>query len=288
MDRFCKLNALLPKEMIVEIELPLLKSIQQTQLDVQTNSVKLHSEKPNYELFLNMPYEVNPLDGAAKFDADTRVLRLELKVRKKAPPSSIADEPQPKPTNLINGTSDQRTANSNSLPADEVKCSTSEGGSRPSTSSDESSDFGFASEKSIGSRFLDANVKYKLPAFDCNRLHHKLAFTMHVKNVSPGSFDYEIFDKRDGFWVKFCSLGGGYFPMFFAVCVVFEAGVEAVVSLEHSVEDEKVFVYVKLKNDFSPLEYWVGVDRQRLEKHYQNEPDAVAIEAEDKVSLLFY
>lgn len=277
LDRYCKLNALLPKEMIVEIELPLLKSIQNTQLDVQATSISLHNEKPNYELRVDLPYEVNPVDGAAKFDSDLRVLRLELKVRRKTTTSSDFNElHQNSTTSLINGTN-------NGVSVGDEKSSVSGSSSRPSSSGDESSDAGCASRKSAESQFLDTNVRYKLPPFDCNRLQHKLAFTMHVKNVNFGSFHYQIFDGRDGFWVKFTSLGGGHFPMFFSLCVVFEAAVESVLSLEYSMNDEKVYVYVKLRNDFSPLEYWTGIDRCSLKKQYLNEPDAVLLEAENKV-----
>lgn len=287
MDRYCKLNALLPKEMILEIELPLLKSIQNTQLDVQANSITLHNEKPNYKLCVDLPYEVNPDAGAAKFDPDLRVLRLELKVRRKKATSLASDKSLPKyTTSLVNETSNQPHLNCNSGSVGDEKSSISGRSSRPSTWGDESSDVGSASEKMADIQFLDENVKYKLPPFDCNRLQHKLAFTIHVKNVNLGSFDYHIFDKRDGFWVKFCSLGRGHFPMFFTLCVVFEASVKSVLSLEYSVDDEKVFAYIKLRNDFSPLEYWAGINRCSLKKQYLNEPDAVLLEAKDKVSLL--
>lgn len=76
-----KLNVTIPKELVVRIALPLLKSSKDVSLDVNTKSIYLCSEKPaKYKLKIQLPYEVVKADGKAQFDSEKRQLQITLPV----------------------------------------------------------------------------------------------------------------------------------------------------------------------------------------------------------------
>ena len=82
-----KLNRTKPRELVVDIELPLLNSSNECQLDVTEKTVFLLSERAGakYRLNINLPFSVNDKDGSAKFDTDTRRLTIILPVIQASP-----------------------------------------------------------------------------------------------------------------------------------------------------------------------------------------------------------
>lgn len=77
-----KLNLTKPKELSVEIDLPLLKSSAECELDVTEQTLYLVSDKPGakYRLNLELPHKVLEKQGRARFDTDTRLLIVTLPV----------------------------------------------------------------------------------------------------------------------------------------------------------------------------------------------------------------
>ena len=69
-----------PKELVVSIELPLLKSSQNVALDVFEYRLQLESNEPNYRLDLKLPYPVQEAEAKAKFDKSKRCLNVVLPV----------------------------------------------------------------------------------------------------------------------------------------------------------------------------------------------------------------
>ncbi len=263
MDRYCKMNALIPSQMIIEIDLPLLKSIKDLNLDVQSTRVTLQNEKPSYSLNLSLPYEVDATGGTAKFDTDSRILKLELAVKRKI--------------SLTNGHS-----NSNNLVTelDDREISGNQNGSPRATNQERAQ--GGSSDDS----FLNPDLSYKLPAHFANYFQNRFAFTMNVRNVRSNSFKFRILEQGTAFWVKFSNIGGGHFPMHFAAYVQFPQKVtNCIRSLEYVVNEENVFVYVLLTDGFVPLEYFVGTDTDTLMREYLDEPEAVHLEIENNVSF---
>lgn len=79
-----KIHAALPSELIITVELPLLRNIKDTTLDVTANELYLVSEVPaKYQLKLKLPYSVEESRGSAKFDATKRALIVQLPVRRR-------------------------------------------------------------------------------------------------------------------------------------------------------------------------------------------------------------
>ncbi|KAM4542742.1 protein kintoun [Odontesthes bonariensis] len=77
-----------PKEIVVTIDMPLLKSVTNTNLEVNEKSLLLESENPAYRLELPLAYPVNEDEGEAKFNKQKGQLTVTLPVR---PPHEAFD-----------------------------------------------------------------------------------------------------------------------------------------------------------------------------------------------------
>lgn len=76
-----KINLTIPKELVVTIDLPLLKSTKDVALDVTARTIHLISEVPaKYKLKIDLPFEVDESNGMAKFDSSNRKLEITLPV----------------------------------------------------------------------------------------------------------------------------------------------------------------------------------------------------------------
>lgn len=76
-----KINLTVPKELVVVVDLPLLKSTKDVGLDVTAKTVHLISEVPaKYKLKIDLPFDVDEFNGTAKFDSTKRKLEIALPV----------------------------------------------------------------------------------------------------------------------------------------------------------------------------------------------------------------
>ncbi|KAM9202920.1 protein kintoun [Dugong dugon] len=69
-----------PRELVVTIELPLLRSAEQAALEVTGKLLCLDSKKPDYRLRLSLPYPVDDSSGKAQFNKARRQLVITLPV----------------------------------------------------------------------------------------------------------------------------------------------------------------------------------------------------------------
>lgn len=204
-----KLNVTIPNELVITIDLPLLNTTQQADLDVTDKRILLTSEKPaKYRLEINLPYEVKEENGSAKFDKTKRQLCITLPVvpEKKLriadfqrEDSGIESDHQP-----ING--------------GVVKINENDSGSSNDSHVMEMTDAVNAAKPET---FLDANIDYVLPNFTFNQIDEILAFTLHVKNVDPSSIVINRNDLSNMALIKFSSTGAGFFPINYSFCVKF-------------------------------------------------------------------
>lgn len=80
-NKFCKSNVTIPSKLIVEIKLPLLKTIEFMQLNIRGKEFEFVSEKPSkYKLNVTLPYCVDDDNGTAKFEVDKKLLVVTLPV----------------------------------------------------------------------------------------------------------------------------------------------------------------------------------------------------------------
>ncbi|XP_004681952.1 PREDICTED: protein kintoun isoform X2 [Condylura cristata] len=83
-----------PRELVVTIELPLLRSAEQAALEVTGKLLSLDSRKPDYHLKLSLPYPVDDSRGKAQFNKARRQLVVTLPVALPAPPPEPAPAPE--------------------------------------------------------------------------------------------------------------------------------------------------------------------------------------------------
>lgn len=86
-----------PHELVVTVELPLLRSVERAELEVKGKLLCLDSRNPDYRLRLSLPYPVDDGRGKAQFNKARRQLVVTLPVALAAarlePPAATPEEP---------------------------------------------------------------------------------------------------------------------------------------------------------------------------------------------------
>ncbi|XP_001360324.3 protein kintoun isoform X1 [Drosophila pseudoobscura] len=203
-----KLHVTVPRSLVVEIELPLLRSTAECQLDVTAKSVYLLSERlgAKYRLKLDLPFVVDDKAGNARFDTEKRRLSITLPVVRK----SVNQQRQMHDTLRYLSREDSGVelhSNSESPVEDDAD------GDMPETPELET-----AAPPDppalTPSTFLKDSVHYQLPKFDCNALDNAMAFVLDVAHVQPDSIVTLKTDRSVS--VKFATIGSGYYPTHYA------------------------------------------------------------------------
>jgi dynein assembly factor 2 len=288
-DRDAKMKSTVPKELVIEVDLPLLNSSADMVLDVTQKSVSLVSEKPaKYKLDLLLPYMVDEEAGSAKFDQKLRRLVITLEVKHHndvrlsdvgRDDSGVESDVGPRTPESSSDEGDGNVVNQNSV----VEIKTDE-----ITLPDIAGNEAYRTMSSNENKFLNPDVHYLLPAFTCNVVDSLVVFTLHVKNVEPDSIEY-CFLSEDfcGVHVRFTSVGAGFFPIHYAFCLKFTNSVSiSEGSFSAEAWDNNVILQMHLQFcDANVAEYYAGVDSTSVVKYYLPEPAAIAKRLENlKVS----
>ncbi|XP_069672843.1 protein kintoun [Periplaneta americana] len=278
-DKDAKMNATIPKELVIEVQLPLLNTSADMDLDVTHKSISLTSEKPaKYKLHLTLPYSVNEEAGTAKFIQNLRMLVITLPVRHQNDINLIdigredsgVESDLGRRTPETSSDEEEKVLNQNSLI--EIQ--------RNGTSLQEiASDEAYRTMSTNDNKFLKPDVHYLLPAFTCNVVDNIVAFTLHVKNVEPDSIEH-CFLSEDlcGVHLCFTSIGAGFFPIHYAFCLKLPSGVS--ISQDTfcaEAWDNNVIVQMQLKSCVTNvMEYYVGIDEHSVVKYDLPEPAAIS------------
>lgn len=266
-----KINAAIPNELVIEIELPLIKSASNVTLDVTEKSLKLTSEKPaKYKLDITLPYAVDEDKGNAKFDSRVKKLVVTLIVKqvKHAPILFEAGrEDSGVDSDIGSGfrsTESSSSEDENLKPQKEIS---EPGGANEHLKSEVDNSY----RTNQNDQFLDCKKHYSFPQFTCNVLENVLAFTLHVRNVEPDSVESQYFDNNTGTHIKFSSIGSGFFPIYYSFCVKFSNKVfidDGNLNIE--VWDNNVIAQITLIGCDSEIpvidEYFTGVTVNSLER----------------------
>lgn len=244
-----KINMTVPHELVITIDLPLLTTTQEANLDVSSKKISLLSEKPaKYKLDIALPYEVLEENGSAKFDKSKRQLIIALPVVK---------EKSLKMTDFHREDSGIESDQFNKMEnSDEAEDESPVGNDH---------DDGYQQEAKKGE---NQDVDYILPTFTFNHIDEILAFTLHVKNVDPSSISIERQDLHNTAQIKFTSIGSGFFPIHYSFCVKFPLQKAACIFRDINAEawDNNVIFQFELNNyDFSSYE--VGVNDVQMENY---------------------
>ena len=200
-----------PKELVLEVHLPLLDSANGVDLDVQEKSLSLvRDEAPCYRLHIDLPFPVDEEKGSAKFDKSKKVLGVSLPV-KAAPQlkaerlssndSGIGDEPGYRIEESERENEGYRT----NQPKLEMKV--------------EKEEKEIVKEEKDG--FLEEGIPYNLPGHTVSVQADVIILTLDVKNVKPGSFVKQVKPNNMAVAFKFSSIGAGYVEIHHAFAIDF-------------------------------------------------------------------
>lgn len=196
-ERDAKLNAAVPKELVVTVDLPLLRTSQHVKLDVRGRSFQLVCEiGQRYRLDLTLPYAVLEQSGRAQFDGERRQLAVTLPVDRAAVDLQLSDLTRVLTKQASDSGVDSPSSHSHSSEDDDLGSYTGVAG--------------------VEASFLDRNTAYTLPTFATNLLDNDVVFTLNVKGVDPASVQVRLDEAQQAVHVKFFSLGSGYAPSHFA------------------------------------------------------------------------
>merc|ERR1719342_1551342 len=175
-----------PKEMVVDINLPMLES---------AAGVNLH---------VDLPYPVDEERGSAKFDKSKKTLVVTLPI--KPAPLLIAERLGSNDSGIEVDTG-YRTK-----PSEDVQMevnSVSESIIENECDNNLKEEFRTEVEESdaIVDDFLDEAVSYSYPSFTCSSLNNVITLTLEVKNVSADSFEKRIHSNPLSLAFKFSSIG---------------------------------------------------------------------------------
>lgn len=283
--RDAKMHAAIPKKLIITVDLPLLKSAADANLDVQERFLSVKSEKPSrYLLELPLPYSVDADQGNAKFDSKHKKLTVTLPVvrRKSIPLTTDAredsgvdsDHGSPVPLFLDDPVTDSTGTHQQSEPMPKLveECEAALAGTvleDKSERAEECRDTALRTSngKDTAEEFLSPDIKYTLPAFTCNIYDNQLAVTINVKNVDPSSIRHRIIPPADaGLHVTLASIGAGLFPQYYSLCLKLGERSLDPDSLAIEPWDNNVVCAIGLRNTETLSRYYVGLDEELMEE----------------------
>lgn len=283
----------IPKELVVEIDLPLVNSASQVDLDVTEKTLELTSPSPvAYYLHVPLPHEVDSDEAKAKFDVGTRKLTVTLPVKPanrhtynplpSAPEERILDENQD-----LDSALPEAQLGVGSI---RVHCSREEKSSKKSiaslvtevsleyrTKSDDDDDDDDDDDSAINDR-SDSTVIYtpkvpsstcSLPTYNIRQTKDKLIVVILERNVNPESITKK-FEEGDSLCsVLFHSVGSGFVPFHYSLCVACPPGkLFNSDEFNYSVEDEStVLIFDKgagCHSDWDTVQ--VGLAQDHLEE----------------------
>ncbi|XP_067630624.1 protein kintoun [Eurosta solidaginis] len=264
-----KLNVTIPRELVIEIELPLLKSTAECNLEVTSKSLYLVSDRPGakYRLNLQLPYTVDDKHGSARFDTDKRQLLITLPV-------------------VQNNSEKERAMHDTLLQINRedsgVESDIREEGHLHLSSESPVEELCDVLEKTLecslaesplvltssATNFLKKTVQYQLPTkFDCNVLDNVMSLVLHVRNVQPDSI--AILKNAKNIHLQFASIGSGYFPTHYAFYLRLPEGYDTKISsAEAEAWENNVVLNVNLIASCESIQnFLVGIDANDLKEY---------------------
>ncbi|KAL5234982.1 hypothetical protein ACI65C_002392 [Semiaphis heraclei] len=275
----CKMNAVIPKELIVEINLPLLDSSANVELEVLPKTLNLVCHKPSkYKLDINLPYSVLENEGNATFDQSTKKLIIRLPVLRSEPSleyvkNLVSEVKMSKDENghdcdIENSNLDAAVIN-NEINNDVQACNTMVVNKTSVTNGHDhmnSNDFkdNTVCNSCNNSNITENDVHYILPEHEFI-FENKCFLTLNVKNVDPTSIDVIVIKDKNLISGKFHSIGSGFFPIWFAFCLKIPSESSLLKSDVNVLPSDKNVV-LHFSIHFKPAnnQYWYGLDQDNL------------------------
>ncbi|KAH8370289.1 hypothetical protein KR093_002969 [Drosophila rubida] len=283
-----KLQATVPSSLVVEIELPLLSSTADCQLDVTDKSVYLLSERQGakYRLKLDLPYKVDDKAGNARFDTEQRrlcitlpVVRTTARQQREMHDTVRLLSREDSGVELSSHSEHSESPAEEEEPEVEVAADSSDVHVALSEQPQATNAFPPTAEMSPRS-FLQQHLHYQLPArFDCNVLDNVMAFVLHVPNVQPDSI--QTLQLPRSLHLQFASMGSGYYPTHYALLVQLCEQIDpqlVIDRVEADASDDNVVLRLYMSAGCESMpSYLAGCDSNDLKEymlgHHNNDED---------------
>ena len=265
-----------PKELVIDITLPLLKSAAAVNLDIFERSLKLECSKPaKYRLALDLPYPVDENEGSAKFDKSKHCLTVTLpvvpavvpKLPFSSPAANNQDDSSPQ---LQNGDTTPQVGDKPLIEVISSQDSTTTPVSDKTVDSNshDTENVHSTCKESLGSTWplKDEPTPRIFPQYDYHQDDETVSFVLHVTNVSRETVQKSFSPDDARCHMRFSSIGSGGFPVQYSFYVAFpeQCRVEA-----GRVEVSEVnAVLVLVKNDES-LGLWDSFRAGRSENQLE-------------------
>ncbi|KAF2881948.1 hypothetical protein ILUMI_24221 [Ignelater luminosus] len=265
----CKINTAIPKELIIEVNLPLLKSSTDIILDVAEKTLQLTSEKPaKYKLVLTLPYRVNQDNGNAKFDKDLKklVITLPVKINTSLTLTDVAKD----------DSGVESDHGSSSSPIDEIDQNSlvTEINSEEFKNAAEENKWEVDAGEEV-QQLLDSNLHYSSPEFTSHIFENTIAFTLNVKNVDETSISNMV--KKNAIHLKFSSISSGFYPIHYAFYMKLPNHNIDTDNLSVEVWDNNVIVQINyIPCDNKIRSYLFGLDENNLAEKFFEEPSIIS------------
>ncbi|XP_059174324.1 protein kintoun-like [Physella acuta] len=259
-----------PKELVIKIELPLLKTAAQANLDIFEKRLVLTSVAPAaYKLDLALPFPVNEDDGSAKFDKTKKTLTVTLPViPDKTPPLPYSDVDENKSLVTEVTSSDVDPGEKSTENKVEKILLTPEVLTTQQT--DETQSTAYIQEKEeirTNTSSFPQNVKWILPDYQFSQDRETVSFIVTVKNVEAKSIKLSH-PSQSVTLLQLMSYGTGCFPVYYSLYVRFSE--DCCISPEHSnldiSADNVVLVVLKEKSSRGIWDsFEIGIDESQLQ-----------------------
>ncbi|KAK9512982.1 hypothetical protein O3M35_001280 [Rhynocoris fuscipes] len=282
-----KIHAAIPSELVVEIDLPLVKSTADVNLDVIDKSLSLISEKPaKYKLNISLPYSVDDENGNAKFDCKKKKLIVTLPVIKRDIPKDFIREDSgiESDVNHNNCSSSEEDIRKNIEVLHVSESNEVSEGDQVETDSI------IITSEEIKTEFLRQDIHYSFPNNSVTIKDNQLSFRVIVRNIDPQSIAHKFLEGSKGVHIKFSSLGAGFFPVYYAFCLSIPAAKMDTTSLKIDVWDNYLLSTLNLDidDDTKITSYFVGITPDDVEeKSLVNPTEEISnsnVELEDSIT----
>lgn len=274
LDRDAKMFATVPKKLVITIDLPLLKSANDATLDIHERSLTLKSEKPaKYLLDLPLPYSVDGDNGNAKFDPKYKRLIVTLPIIRPLVPIGGTDragnegDSDQNSAVLVMSKDDEKNLLSNKIKLVE-ECENADiefNKESEMTNKCEDTALRTSNTTETTDAFMNPSIKYNLPPYTCNIYNNQLAIVINVKNVNPDTIRHKILDNNAGIHILLTSMGAGFFPQYYSLCLKIRDGCVEPETLTIEPWDNNVIFSITIKNIENVAQYFVGVDTEFME-----------------------
>ncbi|CAH1791376.1 unnamed protein product [Owenia fusiformis] len=275
-----------PNELVITIQLPLLKSAAPVELDIFEKQLKLESKEPAaYKLDLPLSYPVDENNGSAKFDKSKRHLVVTLPVLPEETSTVLSDiqngitDPTVPNTSNTNNDDDHQPENPliQVLSTEDAKQEMNAGDDleikgKPNDTQTSDDNQEAADGKDIWS-MQDINpnhkpkVTYSLPKYSFHQDAEAITIVLNTKNISEDSISKAFPAASNGCRLQYVSIGSGCFPVHYSLSVQFPADCTIVPeSTTIDVSDQNAVLILYKTNNGIWDKCLIGINEESLEE----------------------